>query len=728
MDGTTSAHESARLRALHRLAVLDTPREQLFDDLVALAAHLVGTPMAALSLIDGQRQWFKSTIGFELTQTPRAVAFCDHVVRSGKPLVVQDARDDARFASNPFVTEEGGIRFYVGVPVFSSNMPIGALCAMAPAARGLDAEHLDRLHLLARQVEQLLELRWRRSIAAPPQQQTMEHAARTIRGQDSFARVTDHQFRPAWVYELHTLRILDVNDAAIEQYGWSREQWLQMTILDLRSPQDATVLEVAIRNSHFGDCTGKRVWQHLRADGSTFDVNIASTPVTFAGRAARFVVASDVTAKLHSEDILIHASLHDQLTGLPNRRYFLDTLTRIMSVGDRAAALLTIGIDRFKLMNDSAGHDIGDALLAAVSARLSTVVSSSELVARLGGDEFGVVLAGAAAADSTRVAQRVLDAITEPVHVEGGEFYLTASAGIAVVHEASTARSVLAEADVAMSAAKRNGGNTMVVFDDNMRQEIDEWSAVQRDLRWAIERDEFELEYQPVIDLVSGSVSFEALIRWNHPTRGRLLPDAFIPVAEESGLIRQLGRWVLATSARAAAELDADVSINVSVHQFNDALVADFEHAIADTRLRPGQLIVEVTESALIDITLAQCIVNRLRSLGARIWIDDFGTGYSSLHRLSELTVDALKLDRSFVANTDTAQGIAIATSVINLGRGLGVQVVAEGIETAEQLALLTALGCHAAQGYYLGRPMSLAAARQLAAPTPTKARRRISC
>ena len=727
-ESTLPVDESHRLRALHRLAVLDTPREQLFDDLVALAAHLVGTPMAALSLIDDERQWFKSAVGFDLIETPRAVAFCDHVVRSGAAMVVTDARDDPRFATNPFVNEGEGLRFYVGVPVFSADMAVGALCAMAPDPRGIDTLHLDRLNLVARQIEQLLELRWRRTIAAPPQQLTMEHAGRAIRDRESFIRAVGHQFRPAWVYDLETLRFLEVNDAAMEQYGWRREQWLEMTILDIRSPQDATILEVAIRNNHFVNRTGKRIWQHVRADGGTFDVHVASTEITYAGRDARFVVASDVTAKLHSEDMLVHATLHDQLTGLPNRRYFLQTLTRLLAGGDVEAALLTVGLDRFKLVNDSAGHDIGDALLAAVSTRLSTQFGWAEVVARLDGDEFAVVLTGATAADVTGVAHRILEAITEPVHVEGGEFHLTASAGVAAINSSSTAGSVVAEADVALSAAKHNGGNNIVVFDDHMRHQIDEWTAVQHDLRRAIDDHEFELEYQPVVDLNTGAVSFEALIRWNHPTRGRLLPDAFIPVAEESGLIRKIGQWVLASSAQAAAALDADVSINVSVHQFNDALVTDFERAVADTRLRPGQLIVEVTESALIDIGLAQSIVNRLRSHGARIWIDDFGTGYSSLHRLSELTVDALKLDRSFVANTDTAQGIAIATSVINLGRGLGVQVVAEGIETAEQLALLTALGCHAAQGYFLGRPMSLADAHSLADADATKARRPLSC
>ena len=717
LDHDTHFDESDRLRALHRLTVLDTPREQLFDDLVLLAAQIIGAPLAALSLIDSERQWFKSTVGFDLTQTPRAVALCDHVVRTGGTMVVEDALQDVRFSTNPLVTGNPGLRFYIGVPVFSANMPIGALCVMDPVARTIDALHIDRLNLLARQVEQLLELRWRRNIAAPPQQVTLEHAGRTIRGSESFARVTEHQFRPAWVYDLETLRFLAVNDAAVEQYGWRRDQWMDMTILDIRSDQDAKVLEVAIRNSRFGTFAGKRMWQHVRADGGAFDVQISSTPLTFAGRAARFVVASDITARLHSEDVLVHASLHDPLTGLPNRRFFLQTLSGLLAEPRTEAALLTIGIDRFKLVNDTAGHDIGDALLGAIAARLSTEVGCQEVVARLGGDEFAVVLTGACAADSVGVAERILESITEPVHVEGGEFYLTASAGITVMNDSSTAQSVVAEADVAMSAAKRNGGNAIVVFDDNMRLEIDEWTAVQRDLRRAIERNEFELEFQPIVDLHNGAISFEALIRWNHPARGRLLPDAFIPVAEESGLIRQIGRWVLTESARAAAELDADVSINISVHQFNDALVADFEQAVADTHLRPGQLIVEVTESALIDIALAQNIVNRLRDHGARIWIDDFGTGYSSLHRLSELTVDALKIDRSFVANTDTAQGIAIATSVINLGRGLGVQVVAEGIETPEQLALLGALGCDAAQGYFLGRPMSLANADLLITP-----------
>ena len=196
IHGIAPVDELNRVRALHRLAVLDTPREQLFDDLVELAAHLVGTPMAALSLIDEERQWFKSTVGFELTETQRAFAFCDHVVRDGAAVVVEDAREDERFSSNPFVAQAGGLRFYVGVPVFSADMAVGALCAMALEPQSIDALHLDRLNRVARQVEQLLELRWRRTMAAPPQQLTMERAARTIRDAESFARATQYEFRP----------------------------------------------------------------------------------------------------------------------------------------------------------------------------------------------------------------------------------------------------------------------------------------------------------------------------------------------------------------------------------------------------------------------------------------------------------------------------------------------------------------------------------------------------
>ncbi|MCU1392068.1 MAG: hypothetical protein JWM34_496 [Ilumatobacteraceae bacterium] len=720
-DDAARQHEAARVKALHRLGILDTPPERAFDELTRLATELLGVPMAAITLIDAHRQWYKSTVGMDVRETPRAVAFCDHVVRHDRLIVIPDATVDTDFQANPLVTDGPHVRFYAGVPLHSGAMPVGALCVMSTEPHDLSERDTSILRLIARHVEQLMELQWRRDLEAPPQPSEVRDLATSIHDDASFMQACANQHRPAWVYDIESLQFLAVNEMALEHYGWSREKWLRMTILDLRPTDNAAVLEAAIRNNGIKGYVSSHLWQHLRSDGSRMDVQVTTAPLVFDGVAARLVLVSDVTTRLHSQDLLLHSALHDHLTGLPNRRAFLEAIGSEVPVDGERRAVFLVGLDRFKIVNDTAGHETGDALLGAVAARIGGACPPSAMVARLGGDEFAVALPVASAVDAMAVADAVLAAVCEPIHLRGGEYYLSASIGIAVGAASASALEMLAEADVAMDAAKKSGGRAVIVFDDDMRAAMAEWSSIQHDLHRAIERGEFELEYQPIFDFAGGGTSFEALLRWNHPTRGRLMPAAFIHVAEESGLIGQIGRWVLHRGASAAAELGVDMSINVSVHQFNDSLVADFERAMAEHGLRPGQLIIEVTESALADTHLSQRIVDGLRAAGARIWIDDFGTGYSSLSRLTDLTVDALKLDQSFIAKVGTAQGVSVAKTVVTLGRALGVDVIAEGIESAEQLTVVAVLGCHAGQGYHLGRSMTLARAKALLAARSTE-------
>jgi diguanylate cyclase (GGDEF)-like protein/PAS domain S-box-containing protein len=602
-------------------------------------------------------------------------------------------------------------RFYAGVPLHSGRVVVGALCVMSPEPHDLTDADAIILELLARQAEQLMELQWRRDIEAPPQPGEVRDIAAFIHDEATFMQACANLHRPAWIYDTETLRFVAVNEMALEHYGWSRDRWLQMSILDLRPSDNAAVLESAIRNHGIEGYVSSHLWQHSRRDGSRMDVQVTTAPVTFDGTAARLVLVSDVTTRLHSQELLLHTALHDHLTGLPNRRSFLETVGASENL-----AVLIIGLDRFKLVNDTAGHETGDALLGSVAARIGSSCPHAAVIARLGGDEFAVAIKDATVLDAVAVADSVLIAVCEPVHIRGGEYYLSASIGIAVRGNDSTGPGTLAEADVAMYAAKKAGGRTVVVFDDDMRAAMAEWSVIQHDLHRAIERCEFELEYQPIFDFGGGGVSFEALLRWNHPVRGRLMPGAFVQIAEETGLIGQIGRWVMQTAGGVAMDLGVDISVNVSVHQFNDALVNDFERVMAEHGLRDGQLIVEVTESALADTHVSRRIIDGLRAAGARIWIDDFGTGYSSLSRLTDLEVDALKLDQSFIAKVDSAQGVAVAKTVVTLGRALGVSVIAEGIETEQQLTAMAVLGCQSGQGYHLGRPMSFDHAKRLVA------------
>ena len=326
-------------------------------------------------------------------------------------------------------------------------------------------------------------------------------------------------------------------------------------------------------------------------------------------------------------------------------------------------------------------------------------------MARLGGDEFAVIHKVTTTAEAKAFAERLRARLEHPFQVDGCEFYVSPSVGVAVSTPDSTPKSLLAEADAAMYAAKDAGRNGSAFFDFELRQRMTEWSEIQRDLHHAIDDNEMDLDLQPILDFSGGEVVYESLARWNHPIRGRLLPGTFIDVAEESGLINRLGSHLLSKGAYYATELQSPVSVNVSVRQFNRTLVQQVSALISRHNLAPGQLIIEVTESAVVDTDHARVVLDGLRDAGASVWIDDFGTGFSSLARLNSLTVDGLKLAREFVASLDSQQGWGIATAIVGLARALNIKIIAEGVETERQLEQIRALGCDSAQGYLLGRP-----------------------
>jgi len=427
--------------------------------------------------------------------------------------------------------------------------------------------------------------------------------------------------------------------------------------------------------------------------------------------------ADDITARRAVEDQLRHDALHDALTGLPNRHLFMERLARAVLQERRREgylfAVLFLDLDRFKVVNDSLGHSVGDELLVAVAGRLRNSVRETDTVARFGGDEFAVLLDDMdAVQDAVRAADRMQQALASPVSLSGYEVFTSASIGIALSSTAyGRADHLLRNADMAMYRAKAAGTGRHELFDRAMHALALTRLQMETDLRRGIERGEFGLHYQPIVDLRTGHIAgVEALLRWRHPERGWIAPGDFVPPAEETGLILQIGRRVLADACRqlkawqaatpAAAELC--VSVNLSVRQFSQAdLVEQVRDALEETGIAAHLLRLEITESVVVDnLEAAAATLGRLRALGVRVYLDDFGTGYSSLSSLHRLPIDALKVDRSFVSRIGEGGGEQMVGTVATLARNLGVPVVAEGVETVSQLRALRALGCEYAQGF----------------------------
>jgi diguanylate cyclase (GGDEF)-like protein/PAS domain S-box-containing protein len=396
----------------------------------------------------------------------------------------------------------------------------------------------------------------------------------------------------------------------------------------------------------------------------------------------------------------------DPLTGLPDRQSFVWALDAALTDPDAALyAVLIVDLDHFKFVNDTVGHGAGDSLLVVAADRLRSNTPDAGMVARMGGDEFAVWMPVDRPAMAIALAESLRVVLDQPIAVAGVDNFTSASVGVVVAGPGRAAHHLIAEADTAMTTAKAAGGNGYAVFDDALREKMAERTSALRELNRAINHREIDLDVQPIIDLRDGSRSYEMLARWNHPTRGRLSPAAFIGLAEQSGLIGRLGHQILELGASHASALGARVSVNVSVRQFNRALTQQVASLIERFQLTPGQLVIEITESAVIDNEHAQGILDGLRRVGAHIWIDDFGTGYSSLSRLTSLKVDGLKLPREFIEDLDSPQGWGIAAAIVGIARALDIDVIAEGVETRHQLSQLRRLGCDAVQGYLLGRP-----------------------
>ena len=517
---------------------------------------------------------------------------------------------------------------------------------------------------------------------------------------------------PMWVFDRETLRFLAVNDAVVQHYGYSREHFLRMTLLDIRPREDWDKLREIARSED--NSRKQRVsWRHFKADGSLIEVETYGRTIQYQGRPAVMIAVIDVTERKKAERRIAHIALHDTLTDLPNRAALDEHFSSVLKAAQDGGefSVLCIDLDRFKEINDLYGHSVGDAVLCEISARLRQACGPSFL-ARVGGDEFIAIASGN---DEVGALVRRLEGTAETdIAVAGHNFRLGLSIGIATYPKDGTdATKLIANADTALYRAKHEGRGTTRFFTLSMDQQLRARRDLERDLRVAIERNELSLAYQPQVRADRSVIGFEALARWRHPARGWVPPAEFIPIAEESDLIVELGEWVLREACQEAARWPQPLklAINVSAVQFRRGdLQAILHNVLLESGVAPARIELEITEGVLIEnVSRAAAILRKLKTLGVRIALDDFGTGYSSLSYLQSFPLDLIKIDRTFIGGLDRETGaLAIVRAVIGLAHGLHLPVLAEGVETEHQLAVLAAEGCDEFQGYLFGRPAAI--------------------
>ena len=523
----------------------------------------------------------------------------------------------------------------------------------------------------------------------------------------SFRLLFDSNPVPMIVCALEDERIIGVNGAALEHYGYTRAEFEKLTIRSIQ----AFDTEPPWASDCSSDELTARTWKHVKADGTLIDLAIYSRHLAYADQPAVLLALMDITERKHAEARLAFMAQHDSLTGLPNRNLLRQHMDDKLLHSRRSAekvAVLILGLDNFKTINDALGHGIGDKLLRGVAKRLRSMLRDEDTLARLNSDEFAIVQSGLTRPeDAVLLARRLLEAIGDPHLLDGHSIVIGATIGIAMAPgDGDESEKLLKNADMALSRAKNDSRGTFSFFEAEMDARAQKRRKIETELRAAIQNDVLQPHYQPLIDLASGRITgFEALVRWPHPERGMISPAEFIPVAEETGLINGLGGLMLRRACMDAAHWPEDVrvAVNLSPLQFRVGnLLSIVMDALKQSGLPARRLELEITETLLLEKSSeVLATLHALRALGVRISMDDFGTGYSSLSYLRSFPFDKIKIDQSFVrdlaANRDAQ---AIVRSIISLGAGLGVTITAEGVETEAELSYLRSEGCHEGQGF----------------------------
>lgn len=722
-----SAKNAARLAALRELKILDTPPELVLDRLTALAARLLGVPVVLVDLVDDRRIWAKAHFGTDVSEYPLLPGFCASAVLQDAPFVIDDASTDPRSAGHPLVQGENGVRFYAGVPLKTQdNHNIGTFCIIDFKPRSLSPAQLQMLEDLA-----FIAMHW---IALGAKANRIDENA-DIQAKFKLTELQNQLILNSAAEGIHVIdlngTVIVENAAAVHLLGWEQGGLLgkpaHATIHHHRAdrsvyPQSKCPIYKTLEDGISRHVSDEVFW---RKDGSCFPVEYSTSALRdLDGKLyGTTIVFRDIAARKAVEENVQRLAYYDMLTGLPNRSLFIDRLEQELIKTQRRRqrmALMFIDLDNFKEINDTLGHQIGDQLLVEAALRLNGCVRGSDTVARLGGDEFTVIQAEIhVPADAERAAQCILKQMARPFVLEGETIYLSASIGITVFpDDAATTDELIRNADQAMYAAKKAGRNRYQYFTASMQENAQSRLRLLADLHGGLERQEFFLVYQPIVELASGKVrKAEALLRWRHPQRGMVSPAEFIPVAEKSGLIVAIGQWVFEQAAAEIKRLrqwhieDFQISVNKSPVQFNamEDVHSDWFVHLKAAGLGGENICVEITEGLLLDASASvQEKLLAFSEAGMQVALDDFGTGYSSLSYLKKFSIDYLKIDQSFVQNlSPDADDYALCEAIIVMAHKLNIEVIAEEVETEQQYRLLLDAGCDYGQGYYFSRPLS---------------------
>lgn len=715
MSAPEHAKEQARLAALARYDILDSPPEESFDEITRLAAHICGTPVSVVTLVDEDRQWFKSAFGTDLTETPRKIAFCNHALDCNDLLVVPDLGQDGRFSDNPLVTSDPHARFYAGMPLIThEGHALGTLCVIDSHPRELSSHQLNALRTLGRQVVNQIELR---RLLAKSELAKVQSERRWEAIFESAAIGVDLVDRDG--------RLVECNRALQDMLGYTADELRGFSFGELSYSEDRVRSQQRFGELVAGERASYQIEKRfVRKDGTDLWANVTVTSLRESEAPPEFFIGTieNITERKRLQEQLEYNAFHDSLTGLFNRSLFENRLAHARSARNDAKRRLTvlfIDLDDFKGINDSHGHAAGDQMLIAVAGRLRHAFRPTDTIARFGGDEFAVLLGEAAGAKEVRsIATRTLESLRAPFGLGTTEVFIRASMGVATTTAGSgNDEELVRNADTALRVSKGKGKGRYEVFRPSMRVAALKRAQLNEELQSAVEAGQFVLHYQPMVRLDSGRVAgMEALLRWRHPVRGLVGPHEFITLAEETGLILAIGGWVLTEACRQAAAWQKGhphrpplgININLSARQVHEpGLARDVGRAVAESGVEPRSVTLEITESLLVlDDKAVMRTLRALKKIGVSLAIDDFGTGYSSLSYLRRFPIDGLKIDMSFTAHLGRGTHEAtLAEAIVALGDSLHLKTVAEGIETKAQLRHLQRLRCELGQGYYFASP-----------------------
>ena len=698
--------EADRLSALQQYDLVGSDVDLSLDTVITLARNLFQVPIATVSLVGEEKQFFLGAQGLDVCETGREVSFCAHALGQPQVFVVPDARLDVRFADNPLVTGDPHIRFYAGVPLRSpTGHDIGTLCIIDCRPRiGFSSADKATLSMLATLVLEKLELR-RLEVAREQGQSCFENIAAT--SPDGIICADHNGLITFW------------NAAAEQLFGYSQ--------LEATGARIDLIVPAAMRGSHgkglhrvAAGGTPRLIGTSVELDaehrsGRTVPIELSLSMWHDRGLANFGAIIRDMTERRANEARLYRLAHLDSLTGLPNRSLLFSRIDEQL-VDRQPMTVLLLDLDGFKAVNDTLGHSAGDQVLQEVAKRIADCVRPNDTVARLGGDEFAILrpscTGGRSLADELDC---LLASIASPVEVGGHQVTIGTSIGVACYPDhGEHVEDLLSAADLALYQAKADGRLCHRIFEPRLRDRATQGRMLDGELRRAVTNGEFRLFYQPQVSIADGRlVGAEALLRWQHPTRGLLSPHEFLAGLEASMVAEEAGEWIIDTAIAQAAAWQSrwpefTMAINLFGAQFRDGHLATRVMAALQRHCLPPQSVeLEITENIILryDDTMMEPL-QQLRDAGIKIAFDDFGTGYASLSMLKRYPLTKLKIDRSFTVDLDGGEiGGAIVNAIISMARGLSLEVIAEGVETRWQADLLRAAGCNLAQGYLYGVP-----------------------